>query len=88
LRSWRRGVGADLGTQRGFGFWASKGCVDGRQRQLDHAVLIEVQQPSCDRVLGVQVGANHRRIVGVDRDRDAGRDQLADRMMIKVGHHP
>jgi hypothetical protein len=71
-----------------FGFWAGKGRVDGCQCQPGQAALIEVQQPSCNRVFGIEIGANHRWVVGVDGDRDAGGDQFADRMMIKVGNHP
>ncbi len=47
--------------------------------------LVQTQQARGDRVLGVQVGAEHRRVVGVDADPYAGVDQRADRVAVQVG---
>ena len=75
-RSWRCGVRADLSTQRGLGFWAGKGRVDGPEGQLGQTWFVEVQQPCRDRVLGAEIGANHWRVVGVDGHRDPSGHQL------------
>ena len=65
----------------------AKEAPTGCEGQLGHTMLIEVEQPSRYGVLGVEIGAEHWRIICVDRHRHAGRDQLPDGMMIKVRHY-
>ena len=64
------GVGVDLATERRLG-----GCVIPERRvdrglgQIGQAALVQLEQSGGHGVLGVQVGAEHRRVVGVDRHR-------------------
>ena len=56
--------------------------VDGGQREVGDPGLVEVEQAGGDLVLAVQRGAEHRRVVAVHRDDDAGLAHGPDRVLL------
>src|SRR5690606_21220856 len=46
----------------------------------------EAEQARGDRVLVVEVGAEHGRVVGVDGDQDAGPGEVLQRVLVEVRH--
>ena len=55
-------------------------------REVGDAALVEVEQSCGDGVLAIQVGSEHRRIVGVDRHRHARRDEFERRATAGLSH--
>lgn len=65
------GVAGDLGEQSRLDISRRERRLDGILGQRGDALFVEVEQLGRDRVFAVEVGGEHRGIVGVDRDQDA-----------------
>jgi hypothetical protein len=59
--------------------------LHGGSGQRGHALGVQVEQAGSDRVLLLERRAEHRRVVGVDADRDAGGDQGRQRVLVERG---
>src|SRR6266508_1405467 len=79
----RRCAGLDQRAEAGAGRLVAQGAGEARRVGLLRA------HPERRRylVLPAEVGAEHRRIVGVDGARDPGRPQRRQRMGVQCGHH-
>lgn len=79
-------MGVDLGRQGALLRVGQEGGLDALLGQGDQAGLVQVEQAGGDGVLRVEVGGEHRRVVGVQGDDDAGLDHGSDRVLVQVGH--